>query len=165
MEPVALGAALEPLLEGDLAAWRGLPEVRVDEVAALLGDPRRSERTKVGAYPAQRLEFGGEQGAAALIAFVRDDRVVMVEVQPPPDRRALEALPEPTAILPQEISAEGAYAHELLYAEHGLLVTLAEPLREPEPRRVLRCRGIRPLAGRAQLGPELYLPLDTDTLW
>lgn len=165
MDPVALGERLEPFTAGRLTAWQGLPEIRTGDLAALLGEPLERTTVKVGAYPAQRWRFQAGRGRASLVAFTRDDRVFMVEVSPPPDRAALEGLPEPTAVLPQEISVEGAYAHEFLYAERGLVVTLAQQFGESEPRQLLRCRGIRPLEGRKQFGPELYMPLDTDIKW
>ncbi|NNG16055.1 MAG: hypothetical protein HKM89_06195 [Gemmatimonadales bacterium] len=165
MNPGDLGGRLESLLAGDLAAWQGLPDIVVHDLEALFGDPVESSSVRVGAYSAQRLEFRAGKGRRTLVAFARDERVFMVEVLPPPDRNALAGLPEPTAVLPQEIAVEGAYAHEVLHAERGLLLTMAQRFEEPEPRSLVRCRGIRPLVDRRALGPELYMPLETDVKW
>lgn len=165
MDTQDLKKRLEPLLAGDLAAWQGLPDIVVGDLEALLGNPVESGTDRVGAFPARRLEFRVAEGRRALVAFARDQRVFMVEVLPPPERDAVVGLPEPTAVLPQEILVEGAYAHEVLYAERGLLLTMAQRFGEPEPQSLVRCRGIKPLADRSALGPELYMPLDTDVKW
>jgi hypothetical protein len=164
MNPADLNKTLDPLLAGELAAWRGLPDIAVGDLEALLGDPVTSGTVQVGAFAARRLEFKKE-GKRALVAFARDDRIFMVEVLPPPDVSALLGLPEPSAVLPQEIAIESAYAHEVLYAERGLLLTMAQEFKEPGARRLVRCRAIRPLADRHALGPELYMPLETDVKW
>jgi hypothetical protein len=119
----------------------------------------------VGAYPAERLEIPRVGRGRTLAIFVRHGRVIMVEVLPPPGMEAVADLPEPTVVLPQEIELEDAYAHEYLWAERGLLLTLAQPFDLPEPDRLVRCRGIRPLAHRRELGAELYMPLDTQVKW
>jgi hypothetical protein len=165
MDPVELRRTLEPLLAGDLVAWHGLPDIGLTDLEAALGEPVESGSVQVGAYRARRLEFSAAPGRPTLAAFVRDERVFMVEVLPPPDISAVIGLPEPTAILPQEIAVDGAYAHEYLYGERGLVVTLAQELDEAEPRRVVRCRGIRPIARTEEFGPEYYTPLDTDIKW
>ena len=165
MEGHDIERILAPLLAGELAAWRGLPELSRAELVAALGEPERSDEAQVGAYPAERLEYAGDPSAPALAAFVRDDRLIMVEVVPAPEFSVLAELPEPTAILPQEIDVDGAYAHEYLYCERGLLLTVAQTLGRPEPDRLVRCRGVRPLAEPADLGAELYMPLEAQVKW
>jgi hypothetical protein len=156
---------LDSLLLGNLSKWKGLPIISITELEDLLGRTGESKTARLGAYPAQRLEFPHQRGDRTLIAYARHGQIVMVEMLPPPDSSALSGLPQPTAILPQEISVEGAYAHEYLYCERGLLLTVAQSFGRPEPDRLIRCRGIRPMLDRSQLGPELYMPLDTEVNW
>lgn len=156
---------LESLLFGNLMLWKGLPNISVIELEVLLGKTEESETVKLGAYPAQRLKFPQQKGNRALMAYVRYGQVVMVEVLPPPDFNVLSGLPKPTTILPQEISVEGAYAHEYLYCERGLLLTVAQSFEKSEHHRLIRCRGIQPLSSPDQLGPDLYMPLDTEVKW
>lgn len=160
----ALKAVFAPLLSGDLAKWQGLPSISVSELEASLGEAEESETVTLGAYPAQRLRLP-QQGERTLLAYVRHGQVIMVEALPPPDYSALAALPEPTAILPQEIEVAGTYAHEYLYCERGLLLTVAQYLKQTAPDRLIRCRGIRPLSRPQELGAELYRPLDLDVKW
>lgn len=160
-----LGRRLQPLLAGDLAAWRGLPDAGVEDFEAVLGGFAERGSVRVGAYPARRMDFAAPDHGRTLTAFARHHRVFMVQVDPPPDTAAALQLPEPTAVLPQEIGVAGAYAHELLYADRGLLLTMAEDLGQPGSRRLVRCRGIRPLANARELGAELYMPLDAEIRW
>lgn len=165
MTPRELQQAFHPLLAGELALWRGLPDATPEELAAALGEASAPETVTVGAYPAERLELRLRDEEPVVAAFVRHGRVILVEVVPPPGMDAMAGLPEPTAVLPQEIEVEDAYAHEYLWAERGLLLTLAQAFDRPEPDRLVRCRGIRPIADRSGLGAELYMPLDTQVKW
>jgi hypothetical protein len=167
-----LNAIFAPLFSGDLAKWQGLPAISASELETSLGKAAEQETVTLGAYPAERLRFS-QPGGHTLLAYVRHGQVVMVEVLPPPDSSVLATLPEPTAILPQEIDVAGAYAHEYLYAEQGLLLTVAQDLKQATRHRgvgamrhqLVRCRGIRPLSHPRALGAELYRPLDLDVKW
>jgi hypothetical protein len=159
-----INAVLAPLLSGNLAQWQGLPVISAGDLEAALGQAAEHQTANLGAYPAERLRFP-QRGDRTLLAYVRHGEVIMVEVIPPGDASALAALGEPSAILPQEISIDGAYAHEYLYARQGLLLTVAEDLKHTAPDRLVRCRGIRPLSGPQELGAELYWPEDLDVRW
>ncbi len=159
-----INTMLAPFLAGDLARWQGLPAVSPGELEAALGGAEERATVNLGAFPAERLRFA-LPADRTLLAYVRYGQVVMVEILPPGDFSAVAALPPPSAILPQEIAVEGAYAHEYLYAGQGLLLTVAEDLNHAVPDRLVRCRGIRPVSGPQELGPELYWPQDLDVKW
>jgi hypothetical protein len=158
-------AALSALLSGRLDAWRGLPHLRVPDLALTFGPPRASRPVELGAYPALRIEVGVPGASRTLVAFARQDEVVMVAVEPPPDLSVLALLPPPTLILPQETDAQDAYLHEYLYKDRGLWLTVAERFDEAGPNELVRCRGIRPLAPSEHLSAELYLPLESREVW
>lgn len=165
MQLEKLRQRLEPLLSGELARWDGLPRVSVAELVALGGKPLARDSVKLGAYSAERLRFFSQEAQRALLAYARDEAVVMVELVPPPDIAVMTELGEPDAVLPQEMFLEDAYAHEYLYCARGLLLTVAQPFGAAAPNRLHRCRGIASLNDPGALGPELYTPLDTDVKW
>lgn len=157
--------ALSRLLTGELADWHGLPPVQQADLVEAIGPPISATVVEVGALPADRLAFDVPGTSRRLIAFARHGQVPMVEVEPPPDVAVLARLPAPSVILPQEIRVAGAYAHEYLYKERGLLLTIAERLDKGAPDTLVRCRGIRPLSPSEQLSSDLYLPLDARVVW
>jgi hypothetical protein len=157
--------ALQPFLALDLLAWQGLPVLPAALLHAALGEPERSEEAALGWYPAQCLTYPRESPSGGLNAYVREGEVVLVEALAPPAVSVLEALGKPDAVLPHEILSPGAYVYEFLYGERGLILSVAEPLAKEQPRQILRCRGIRPLAAPFTLGPELYLPFEDQTSW
>ena len=157
---------IQTLAEGRLERWTGLPELLVSDLIDAAGQPIRSEEVTLGAYPAVRHDFAIPHGTGTLVAFHRGGRVVMLEVVPPPDIGAMSGLPEPTAVLPQEIRVEGAYAHEYFWAERGLLLTLAQRFDSARPERLVRCRGVHPLPPTVRTpGPDVYVPLDARIKW
>ena len=158
-------AALSAFVSGRLADWPGLPALSTAELQSLYGPPVDRRQVTLGAYPAWRLELAPTEEGRTLAAYERGGEIVLVEVEPPPGLSALAGLPEPTAILPQEIDVEGAYAHEYLYGERGLMVTVAQRLDRSAPDQIVRCRGIRPLPPSGRPGAELYMPLDTQIKW
>ena len=159
-------AAIRTFIEGRLDRWNGLPAIRASELVDSLGQPVQREEVTLGAYPALRLTFAVPDRAATLHAYERGGQVVMVERSPPPDITAMESLPEPSAVMPQEVHIDQSYAHEVLYCERGLLLTIAEPLDGSGRKRLVRCRGIRPLPPTARTpGADLYIPLDARIKW
>lgn len=153
-------AALRALVAGDLAGWTGLTELGTAELDAAYGAPGAVEEVRLGWHPAERRDHG------VLAAYARAGRVVMVEaLTEPPPLAALDALGEPDAVLPHELREPGAYVHEHLHCGRGLLVSVAEPHAEGEPARIVRVRGIHPLASPRDLGPDLYLSLDDAVGW
>ena len=68
-------------------------------------------------------------------------------------------------------SLEDAYAHEYLWCARGLVLTVAVPLGglddedDGVPERIVRCRGLRPLARVGDFGPAYYRPLDSRVRW
>ena len=159
---------LQPLLDflrGNLAAWYGLPAVRVQDLVSAFGSATSSTSIDLGAAVATRLSFSLIGEARTLVAYSRQDEVVMVEAEPPPDLSALAPLGAPTSILPQEIWVPGAYAHEYVYDERGLLVTVAEHLDGSALKELVRCRGIRAFAFSERIPSDLYLPLDAKVVF
>lgn len=130
-----------------------------------MGEPERSEEATLGWYPAQCLTSPMDCPSGGLRAYVRDGEVILVEALVPPPVSLLERLSEPDAVLPHEILSPGAYVHEYLYGGRGLILSVAEPFDREQPRRILRCRGIRPVGSPSDLGPELYLPFEDQISW
>ncbi len=156
--------AVRPLIEGRLHDWTGLPVMTPADLQAAIGPAAQREEVTLGTEPAVRFAFRIHD-TETLFGFERHGHIVMLEVSPPPDIGALAMLPAPTATLPQEIRIEGAYAHEMLWATRGLWLTVARPLEGSAPDRLVRCRGIRPLAPNDRLPPDLYRPLATRVKW
>jgi len=158
-------AVLEPLLALDLAAWHGLPDVAVAEFDAALGPPENAEDAHLGWYPARRLTYRLARPSGGLQCYSRDDRAVLVETLVAPPPAVLAQLGPPSGVKPHEILVEDAYVHEWVYAPRGLVLSVAEPFGAPEDRRVVRCRGVRPLAGADDFGPEFYMAFEDRTSW
>jgi hypothetical protein len=161
----AWDAAVAPLLRFDLAAFAGLPQVLAADVEAAWGAPARVEEVRLGRYPALRSTFPRPAPGGGLEVFARGGEVLAVETLVPPPVEAMGPLGEPTTILPHELRAEGAYVHEYLYAPRGLVLSVTEPFAQEDAVRLLRCRGVRPMASAAEYGPELYRSLDVAVLY
>ncbi|HEY5712953.1 MAG TPA: hypothetical protein VIT38_13755 [Allosphingosinicella sp.] len=153
---------LSPLLAGEAAGWHGLPPLAGDAFDALLGPPASVELLRLGFYPAERRLFARAEGDVAI--WSRDGEAVMVEVATALPATALDALEKPCAVLSQEIDVEGGYAHEHLYCARGLVATVFEPF-DGGAKRVIRLRGIGPVADAARFGPALYKALDDQVKW
>ena len=151
-------SALQPFLDGDLPRWRGLPEVSVRALAEAFGEPLSVDSAELGDDVAERRAY------PQFTAYVRDGYVVLVELLDPP-ASAFETLGPPTEILAHEILAPGAYVHEYLYADRGLLLSVAKPFDRQQLPRVVRCRGIRPVRDANDLGSDLYLAFEDQTVW
>lgn len=163
--PAAARPALAAFLEGDLGDWRGLPALHQVALVEAFGPPASTSVVELGSQPADRLVFEVPRAACRLIAFARGGQVCMVEREPAPDIAVLARLPAPSVILPQEIRLTGVYAHEYLYRERGLLLTIAERLDRRARDTLVRCRGIRPLSPSEPVPSELYFPLDARVAW
>jgi hypothetical protein len=164
---MTLRDALEPMLRADPLRWRGLPRATVADLDALLGAPEESGEAILGFYPAVRRRYGSASGAEnagrGLVAWARTG--VMVESAAQPPASVLGDLPEPSAVLAQEILVPDAYAYEYLYCATGLVLTVAKPLRGEAPSRIVRCRGLKPLASPAEFGPDYYRPFEDRVRW
>lgn len=158
--------AIQHFIEGRLSEWPGLPRLTIPALSGILGGASGGEIGTLGASPAKRYAFHVSSRNATLFAWERDAHVILVEISPPPGLAALDGLPAPTAILPQEIRIEGAYAHEYFFAERGLLLTIARPLEEGGEDRLARCRGVGPMPPTTRApGPDLYMPLSARIRW
>lgn len=166
---MTLRDAIEPMLRVDPLRWHGLPRVTVADLDALLGAPEESAEAILGYYPALRRRYRAASGAASadhgLVAWARTGEIVMVESLVQPAASVLEALPEPSAVLAQEILVPDSYAYEYLYCAKGLVLTVAKPLRGKATSRIVRCRGVKPLASAAEFGPDYYRPFEDQVRW
>lgn len=153
------------MLALDLGAWRGLPELSPESLDAVFGSPSQAEPSYLGRYPAHRSTYQLDRPSGGLHAYSRDERVVLVETLLPPPASALSALGPPTEAKPHEILVDGAYVYEWVYAPRGLVLSVAEPFDAPENRRIVRSRGVRPLASADEFGPEFYLAFEDQTSW
>jgi len=157
--PEDLRKELAPLIAGNLLAWHGLPLIGSDSLEDVIGPIKNRTEVLLGAYPAECYLFEVGTSGQEIAAFVRLGVVVMMENLRPPQISSMEYLEEPCAILPQEILVEGFYAYEYLYCSRGLVLTVAKALEEKkdQERRLIRCRGIRPIDSVKDFGPELYM--------
>lgn len=153
-------ARLQSFLESDLVAWKGLPLLTVETLTAVLGQPTKTEETKLGWYAANLHIYETESPAGGLAAYSRDSQVVMIEALIPPPLSAMEGLGEPSAVKPHEILVPGAYVHEYLYCQRGLVLSVAEPFEKGSPLRLVRCRGVYPMNSPEEFGPELYMAFE-----
>jgi hypothetical protein len=153
---------IRPLLSGAPAGWRGLPPVATEAFDAALGPPAAVASEDLGYYPAERRAYcvGGRE----VIVWAREGAVVMVEAAAALPGSALDALGAPSAVLPNEILADGGYAHEYLYCARGLVATVVQPY-QAGAHKVVRLRGIAPLDGPDAFGPALYKAFEDRVSW
>lgn len=155
-----LSEVLLPFLHWDLGAWEGLPPASRAEFEATLGQGRDAVEDVLGTRPATRMDFSGEVPAGGLRVWFRRDKAVMVEALRPPPIDAVQALGEPSVILPQEIQREGAYVHEHLFCERGVVVSVTEPFSSSVEPELIRCRGLKVLASPREFGADFYLAFE-----
>jgi hypothetical protein len=74
-------------------------------------------------------------------------------------------LPEPSAILSDEIILPDAYAYEYLYCDTGLVLTVAQSYKQENEKYIARCRGLRVLSDVSEFGPEYYQAFDNKVKW
>lgn len=164
-DPLDLKGILRPFLEWDLTSWNGLPRVLVKTFSAVLGRPEKVEDARLGWYPAQRFSYPVSMPGGGLDVYVREHEVVLIEMRIPPPLSAMDALGSPSAVKPHEILLEGAYVHEYLFCEKGLVFSVAEPFEEGLPLHIVRCRGIRRIDSPDQFGPEFYQSFEDRIVW
>jgi len=157
---MTLKTDLTPFLEFHLGEWRGLPAIDVDALTASFGAPQETGSVELGFYPAMRSRFASKTESGGFDAYSRETRVLMIETLKQPPVEILAALPEPMSILPNELLLQGAYGHEYLYGERGLVLTVAVPYGSRQPSKIARCRGIAPIGSAREFGPELYRPFE-----
>lgn len=156
---------LRPFLNHELLAWQGLPTITVAELSGTLGSPAETAIAALGFYAADRYTYPLDVPSQGLVAYVRQNQVVLIEALIPPPLSAVEALPEPCGIKAQEIVVPNAYAHEYVYCDRGLVLTIAETLDHRIPNRLVRCRGIPPIATADDFGPAYYKSFEDQIYW
>src|SRR5689334_7870736 len=130
--------------QGQLEKWNGLPDnFPVWELTKLTGAPHRITESELGYYPALKYEFAIGDYPDGLIAFVRQEMVILIETKKLPTPDILERLPDPDATLPHEILIEKAYAAELIFSSIGLNLTIAKHFDNSIPDAIVRCRGFK----------------------
>lgn len=164
-DPAAVQTILRPFLEGDLRSWPGLPHLSPKALSDALGEPDERAETKLGWYPALRLVYRRDTASGGLAAFARSEQIVLIEALIAPPARVLQELGEPSAVKPHEILSPGSYVHEYVYCARGLVLSVAKPFNEGDSIRIIRCRGLRPLASPDEFGPEFYQPFEDQVAW
>ncbi|MEK6677153.1 MAG: hypothetical protein AABZ47_16050 [Planctomycetota bacterium] len=159
-----LQTSLEPILRVEPARWQGLHRATVAEFDALFASPEESIDAVLGYYPATRRRYRTNTGQG-LMLWARAGEAVMVETLVQPAASVLNELPNPCAILAHEILVPDAYAHEYLYCAIGLVLTVAQPLRGDVPFRIIRCRGVKPLASADEFGLDYYCAFEDQVRW
>jgi hypothetical protein len=161
--PLDVRTALAPLLDADLARWRGLPPLSRAALEAVFGPPTTVEQMDLGHFPALRLRY--DSHSPRFTAWEREGAIVMIEADRMPAVDMLARLPTPDARLQHEILLDAAYAREYLYCAIGLVLTVAEPFDRSGPNAIVRARGIAPLADPGEFGPAYYLPFADRIRW
>jgi hypothetical protein len=149
---------IRPLTAGRPGEWHGLAGTAVALFDDVLGPPVAVEQAELGYYPAERRDYGGP------IVWARNGQAVMVEVACDLPAAALDGLEAPCATLPNEILLPDGYPHEQLFCRRGLVVTMVQPYAGGE-NRIVRLRGIAPIADPAEFGPELYRAFEDQVHW
>jgi hypothetical protein len=155
---MTVAVSLQPLLDGDPARWHGLPPLPADAYDAAMGAPSAVDRAELGGIQAERRTYGD------VIAWARDGAIVMVEIACDLPSSTLAGLEAPCVALPNELLISGGYAREQLYCARGLVATIFRP-HQGGAERILRLRGIVPIAGPEALGPGLYQPFEDRIRW
>lgn len=150
--------SLQPLLRGDPAAWNGLPPLPADAFDSELGAPVKIDEADLGGSPAERRIYED------VIAWSRDGAIVMVEIACDLPASILAGLEAPCAALPNELVIPGGYAREQLYCTRGLVATIVKP-HDGGSERIVRLRGIAPIAGPEAFGAGLYQPFEDRIRW
>jgi len=151
---------------GKLDNWVGLPEnFSVAELIEVVGTPNQITESELGYYPAVKYQFAVDETPDGLIAFVRQEIVILIETKklPPPD--ILKLLPEPDASLPHEILVAKAYAAELIFSSIGLNLTIANHFDKTMPDSIVRCRGFKRMKTPADFDAGYYKSFDDTILW
>jgi hypothetical protein len=147
--------------KGEIEGWRGLRAgLSIEELNGFFGGPVETNEECLGYYPAAKYTFPG-----GLIAYVRQQAVVLIETPNLPASGILEQLPSPDAVLPHEIWVDGAYAYEYIYCARGLDLTVAEYFDEALPNEIVRCRGFERIEGPGEFDARYHRVFEDNTLW
>lgn len=160
---MTIATLVQSLASGDVRAWSGLPRLQRSDLISAFEQPTRSDQEQVLGYYQATLEIY-RTPVGQLLVWYRDDTAVMIELSGEWPISVLEELEDPCAILPQEILVDGNYCHEYLFCDRGLVITVAERLKE-RTKSVIRLRGIRPIEAATDFGPEYYKSLDDQIRW
>lgn len=152
-------------LLGDLSEWTGLPELTIVDLVSIVGEPVTETVARLGRAPATRILFRPSEPARDFAVYVRNERVVLLEVPHRLPLSVLEELPQPDAILPHEVLDPQGYVHEYLYLRRGLALSVVEPFAQHDERRIARYRGFRSLSDVAEFVTEFYLAFEDQTYW
>jgi len=160
-DPHAIQAVFERFIAGDATAWLGLPTVSEVDLDAALGPAEEASDAMLGWYPARRAVYrlAGSAGPADVAIYSRDGTVVMAEALSLPPLPPLDALGQPSDIKPHELLATDAYVHEYVYADRGLVLSVAQPFAPDGAWRVVRYRTIQ---RGTEFGPDLHRSADDD---
>jgi hypothetical protein len=147
---------LAPLLAGNLAEWKGLGPLSVEQLQADYGPALETQDEPRWHGAAERLDFDD------FIAWAERGTVCMVQPRRLPDDEWLARLGSPTVVLPHEIAQPGGYVHEMLYLPRGLVLSAYQPFGQQKARRIVRCRGFTPLADVEEYQVRFHHDLDDE---
>jgi hypothetical protein len=158
-DPSAIRSVIARFLAGDATAWRGLPAIQEVDLDEALGPAQETSEAMLGWYPARRAVYrlAGVDGPSEVAIYSRDGNVMMAEALTLPQLPPLDALGRPSDIMPHELLATDAYVHEFVYADRGLVLSVAQPFAPDSAWHVVRYRTIRP---DTEFGPDLHRSAD-----
>lgn len=147
--------------KGEVEGWRGLGAgLSIEEVKGFFGGPVETNEDCLGYYPAVKYTF-----PCGLIAYVRQQAVVLIETPNLPDSGILDQLRSPDAVLPHEIWVDGAYAHEYIYCDRGLVLTVAEYFDEAAANEIVRCRGFERIERPGEFDARYHRAFEDSSFW
>lgn len=161
----SFASRMEPFMTLNFGSWTGLPLCHVSDFTALYSQPTQVKDATVGAFPAKLYTYEVAGMENELKVYERYGNVLMVELNKVLELDFISDLGTPSEILPQEIFLENAYAHEYLYTQKGLLITVLQHFNKNDAKEITRFRTFRPIEKAEDLDSELYYPLDNEINW
>ena len=150
----------QPFIDLELKKWKGLGFYTIDEFSELFGQLEEVRDSKVGYFPAICYQYHVDNVKYPLKIYERGGIAIMLEIEAILDIALLDDLEEPSVILLPELSIEEAYAHEYLYCNRGLLITVLEYDNPTRKNEIMRIRGFGTIDAVRDLKSDLYYPLD-----
>ena len=152
--------------QGNIANWAGLSKnLLIKELIELFGKPAEVVEDSLGYYPAERYDFTGDGLKEGLIAYVREQVVILIETKILPDSALLDQLPGPDIVLPHQILIPEGYAAEYVFGEKGLNLTVAKHFDKNIADGIVRCRGFEKLNSAGEFDARYYKSFEDITSW
>ena len=154
---------LNHFLHDEFHKLNGLPSCTIGFVKNKYGSPVSIKETQLGISSANKhtLHINNQE----IGIYERNNNFLIVSKRVEFEMKFLSDFGEPCEILPQQIDVQNHYAHEYLFCEKGLLITVLEPLNKQLEKTISRIRAIQAISDPKNLSPELYLSLDNQINW